>query len=445
MNNCKKCGAPIEGKRTDSKFCSEKCKSQYWNEQKKNTPKKESYLQQSIKGVVNKNTPDEINKSKFRITTVQVETLQYTELKKAITSLTAQKISIEKEYDKRIKDFNETYNVNIPAGIAAGGLFGGLIGDPNFDKPGNMVKGALLGSFIMIALTHLTKERRENDNLKNLRLLKERLNVLKQPYSRICLELANKSLELKSVQQFEIKEIETPIPSEEISVNSESQNETGIRINNENALSGNRLNDYDTDKKSIPENDKVIPVKVLANKQYKELDFKGQWFDLFGNPSIDFHCAIYGNPGSGKSTLAIQFAGYLAEGFGKVVYISGEEGHSKTIKDKFVRNHVLSDNLHVADLRNYDEIIKEIAVDRFHFIFIDSLNNMRIDAEKLKLLRARYEDSALITISQVTKDGKIRGSNEIVHDADIEVIVNKGRAVSNKNRFTQFTKEIKVY
>jgi predicted ATP-dependent serine protease len=79
------------------------------------------------------------------------------------------------------------------------------------------------------------------------------------------------------------------------------------------------------------------------------------------------------------------------------------------------------------------------------FILIDSFDNMRIDAEKLKQLRTRYKNSALISISQVTKDGKIRGSNEIAHDVDIEVIVTNGLAFTNKNLFKEKGREFQVF
>jgi predicted ATP-dependent serine protease len=62
---------------------------------------------------------------------------------------------------------------------------------------------------------------------------------------------------------------------------------------------------------------------------------------------------------------------------------------------------------------------------------------MKIDADKMKKIRERYKNSALITISQSTKDGKMRGSYEIVHDCDIAVKVENGVASTTKNRFKE--------
>jgi hypothetical protein len=74
-----------------------------------------------------------------------------------------------------------------------------------------------------------------------------------------------------------------------------------------------------------------------------------------------------------------------------------------------------------------------------------SLDNMHIDVDHLKLLSERYHDSVLITISQVTKDGKMRGSFEIIHDADIEIAVVNGLATTRKNRSNVPGREFRVY
>lgn len=39
----------------------------------------------------------------------------------------------------------------------------------------------------------------------------------------------------------------------------------------------------------------------------------------------------------------------------------------------------------------------------------------------------------------------MRGSYEIIHDADIEIIVNNGIATINKNRFSEGRGEFRVY
>ena len=88
----------------------------------------------------------------------------------------------------------------------------------------------------------------------------------------------------------------------------------------------------------------------------------------------------------------------------------------------------------------------------YNFIFIDSLNKAHIDTEALRELRQRYQGSAFITVSQSTKDGKMRGSLEIVHDCDVAIEiknrlvalvhhVNVGRIVFTKEHLDYNTEE----
>ena len=70
---------------------------------------------------------------------------------------------------------------------------------------------------------------------------------------------------------------------------------------------------------------------------------------------------------------------------------------------------------------------------------------MKIDADKMKKIRERYKNSALITISQSTKDGKMRGSYEIVHDCDIAVKIESGVAITTKNRFKEKGMSFEVF
>ena len=190
---------------------------------------------------------------------------------------------------------------------------------------------------------------------------------------------------------------------------------------------------------------KIISSKHLKEQNYKALNFQGAFNELIGQPAVNFFCTVHGKPGEGKSTFCIQFANYLAENFGSVVYISGEEGFSKTLKDKVVNNHAESANLYFADISNFDEIKEEVIPDTFHFIFIDSLDTLKIDPTRMRELMELYQNSALITISQSTKDGKMRGSNEIAHDADVVIAVENGFAKTTKNRFKERDKEYPIF
>ena len=154
---------------------------------------------------------------------------------------------------------------------------------------------------------------------------------------------------------------------------------------------------------------------------------------------------MHGLPGGGKSTFCLQYSDYLAKNFGNVIYVSGEEGYSKTLKDKVIRTKADSRNLYFHDANNLEEIKQHIPADRFHFIFIDSLDTLRIDAIKLKELREYYAKSAFITISQSRKDGKMKGDNEILHDADTVIGIHNGIGSTSKNRFNESNRQFEVF
>lgn len=195
----------------------------------------------------------------------------------------------------------------------------------------------------------------------------------------------------------------------------------------------------------VAQEDYIISTSELLNRHYKALSFKDKWADFFGCPAITFHCVVHGKPGEGKSTFCMQFAHYLATDFGKTIYISGEEGFGKTMQDKIRLSNASASDLFICDLRSYDDIMAKIPERVYNFIFIDSLDNLGIDAHKMKEIRKRFKDSALITISQSTKDGKMRGSQELNHDADITVSVADGIATTEKNRFLEKYREFLVF
>ncbi len=87
----------------------------------------------------------------------------------------------------------------------------------------------------------------------------------------------------------------------------------------------------------------------------------------------------------------------------------------------------------------------QVEPNSFNFIFLDSLDTLNMGTEELREFRGINDNTALITISQSTKDGKIRGSNEIIHDADIVVKVESGVAFTTKNRFKEKNQRFEVF
>jgi hypothetical protein len=193
------------------------------------------------------------------------------------------------------------------------------------------------------------------------------------------------------------------------------------------------------------ETDKIQSMKNVSSIKKPLLGFKDTWLDFYGYPQTNFFCVIHGMSGEGKTNFAIQFAKYLAENFGNVLYVSGEEGFAPTFQQKIVSLGADAvPRLYAADIRTGEEILRDIP-NQYHFIFIDSVNNMDIDPDMMQAIRNKFKQSGIVAICQSTKEGKIRGSYEIVHDSDIAVKVMNGIAITTKNRFKEKDKEFDVF
>jgi len=182
----------------------------------------------------------------------------------------------------------------------------------------------------------------------------------------------------------------------------------------------------------------IMSANELVNHTYNKYPFTGKWEQFVGQPSINFHAMIYGRPKQGKSILAVQLAQYLSEEFGRVLYIASEEGFSVTLQKKVAEFASNNPNLDFANYRNYKEIEEALFARKYAFVFIDSVNFIKITPEEIEDLKAKNKKTAFITIQQATKSGNFRGSQEFAHNCDMVIRVEAGQA-SHQGRFQEPT------
>ncbi len=106
-----------------------------------------------------------------------------------------------------------------------------------------------------------------------------------------------------------------------------------------------------------------------------------------------------------------------------------------TFQDKLKSCKAEVENFFVLDVRTGDAFMEEIEPNEFHFIILDSLHDMDIDAKKMKEIFERYKNSAFICIDQNNKKGELLGANEKKHICDVVVNVKDYVAETTKNRF----------
>ncbi|HCT31018.1 MAG TPA: hypothetical protein DIW31_09865, partial [Bacteroidales bacterium] len=181
--------------------------------------------------------------------------------------------------------------------------------------------------------------------------------------------------------------------------------------------------EQEPDLNEVPE-PTVISSSELAGMDFETIGLKGKYRELIGDPSVGFSAMVFGLPKSGKSTLCIDFAKYLAENHGKVLYVAIEEGFGYTLKEKFERLGAIHPNLVIAEKIPDD-------LSPYQFVFIDSVSKAKLASHDLTKLRKDNPKTAFVFIFHTTKEGNFRGQQDFAHDVDVIVEVETGLAKAN--------------
>lgn len=168
----------------------------------------------------------------------------------------------------------------------------------------------------------------------------------------------------------------------------------------------------------------------FAGMHFDTIGFEGKWRELIGDPSKGFTAIVYGKPKFGKSYFCMDWAGYLAQKHGRVLYIAHEEKLDATLQKKVKEMAAKNERLDVSDYLPLD-------LSGYQYVFVDSISSLRLRPEELLALEDAHPGVSFIYILHVNKLGQARGSNEFVHNVDVVVeIPEKGKAVQF-GRFNQ--------
>ncbi|REC47849.1 MULTISPECIES: ATP-binding protein [Chryseobacterium] len=161
---------------------------------------------------------------------------------------------------------------------------------------------------------------------------------------------------------------------------------------------------------------RAIGINAFIEKAFDTLAFDGEWKDSFGEPEKNFKMILYGGSGEGKTEFTVRFSKYLA-GFGKVSYISPEQGISKSLQDAIKRNSMeeVAGKVMFLTGGTFDELLTYIKKSRSKFIIIDSLDYMKLTVDQFKILIAKFPKKAFIIIAWAKN-----GSPKSQHAKDIE-------------------------
>lgn len=138
-----------------------------------------------------------------------------------------------------------------------------------------------------------------------------------------------------------------------------------------------------------------------------------------------------GDPGIGKSTLLLQACGLIAQGIGRVLYVSGEES-ARQIKIRAERMSLNADELFLLTETNLGDIFEHAAqvdpavlvIDSIQTVYTEdsesspgSVSQVRECASRLQQL-AKSTGMSVFLVGHVTKDGTIAGPRVLEHIVD---------------------------
>lgn len=148
---------------------------------------------------------------------------------------------------------------------------------------------------------------------------------------------------------------------------------------------------------------------------------------------------LWGPPGAGKSTLALHWLNSIE---GPVVLYAAEEGHATTLSERLKRVGVTRENFYVVGRCSVDELAEVCTRAKARALVIDSLTATAFTTGEVRTFIDNTKIPLCLAVIQVNKDGQMRGSNELLHEADVGVHVEKQRWKVVKSRYQELSDDL---
>ncbi len=218
-------------------------------------------------------------------------------------------------------------------------------------------------------------------------------------------------------------------------------------------------------KTSSPRATQALPLWKVEKEAHKRLKTGLSELDLvLGGGLVPASLVLLGgDPGIGKSTLLLQIAQHLAQNYGKILYLSGEESLAQ-IKLRAERLGVNAEEILLLSETDLSIALETAKEEKPVFFFVDSIqtvywpeissapgsvSQVRECAARL-LDFAKGEGIGVILVGHVTKEGSLAGPRVLEHLVDTVLYFEGERGLSFrvlravKNRFGS-TNEIGVF
>ena len=170
---------------------------------------------------------------------------------------------------------------------------------------------------------------------------------------------------------------------------------------------------------------RTVSITELMQKKFKDIQLKGDWKQLLGEPEATGVWIIWGKSFNGKTNFCLQLAKELASSY-KVLYNSLEEGARKSMQTAIERNNMLAvkRSFHIIQ-ESIEDLEKRLETRRSaQVIFIDSLQYSDLTKPEYKKLKARFPNKLFIFVSHAEgKNPKGRFADFVRYDCDVKIRV----------------------
>lgn len=182
---------------------------------------------------------------------------------------------------------------------------------------------------------------------------------------------------------------------------------------------------------------KIVGITQLGQMRFRTMAFEGKWKQSFGTPEYGSTWCVWGNSGNGKTEFCLQLAKYFTN-FGKVLYLSREQGISSTIQIAFDRNNMdeVSGKLVLGEGFDFYELLDYLeGRNKANIVFIDSLDYMRLTTDQYKIMTNKFPTKTFVIVAWASgKEPKSQYAKDIRFMADVKIYV-EGFATKPASRF----------
>ena len=182
-----------------------------------------------------------------------------------------------------------------------------------------------------------------------------------------------------------------------------------------------------------------LTLRNIVETKIPVFDFKGDWYNAFGQPQRNGIWFIYGGSGHGKTSFILKLIKELAK-YGKILFVSYEEGSASTLLQEGIsRFGLMEANKKVSVCTKSGKELSE-RLDNHkcpHIVIIDSLDMSEFKrVEQVIALKNKYKSKLFIFTGWAkSKVPAKRIGEDVLFIANQKIFVEGYRAISRGRSF----------